>query len=668
MEKTYTESAITDRIREYILSRKDITKVVEHIGATCRGKFLFNPLEAPQEIQDIFLDEPEDFKFLVKKTICRLVAEWQDDDHSISVMNNVPVILTGTTKIKIKDWNSDYEGVVMSAVAQIIGAYKEETYNISGECYCSGCDTTLEFQNHPLKCQNDDCKRKFQTMEINMKNVKTGMQRTVLVQEPVEESEFGNLRTMEVILRDEAVYDTHIGQRKKITGVFRSQPQKGKTTNRFYIHALSVEDAEDVALVYPSKEQLKEFEETAKNQSTYLKLLTKSFAPHIYGEDLPKLCLMLSRVSGGAIEDHEKDILDSLLVGNPGTSKSELLKFLVSVTQKSAYANGGTSSGSSITATMMTMPNREKIVQAGIVSQCTDSLVALDEVSQFEEEDLGKLLEAMSLRTIHYNKGGIKVNLIAETAICGATNPKRYLYNPAVGMTKNIGLPAPLIDRFGLIVNMQPKRLRSEEEAKTTHIEKIDKMKLDKFIEAEKLLTKDQMRMILNHCKTLKPVITDKANAIIRDFYFTMFDLQSNNEQEDDARPINTRFQIALRRIAKAYARLMLCAEVTEEHAMVAKDIMVKCLQSFGVKTDKGQMQLNLSDVITDAETAAEFTWKTMEKETNSKLIDIIAFYKRLINDHPTYYNNTDDVDVWFKKQEKKDRFVQKGGYYQLVD
>lgn len=666
MSEPYTDSAIVDRIYEFLLSRKDQIKIIEYIASTAQGKFLFNPLETSQELQDLFINDPELFKFLVKKTVCMITNSWHGEERANQVMNNVAVVISGISSIKMKDWNSDYEGIVMSSTVQVIGAYKEETYNISGECYCPGCNTTLEFKTNTLLCQNDDCKKYLFPMKINMKKLKTGMQRVILVQEPAEEAQFSSPRTLEIIIRDEAVYDTYIGNRKKVIGVFRSQPQKGKDTNRFYIHALSVEDAEDTILLMPNKQQISEFEKLAEKED-YLKLLSDSFAPHIWGEELPKLCLMLARVSGGAIEDHEKDILDALLIGNPGTGKSELLKYLVSVTQKSAYANGGTSSGSSITASMKTMPNREKIVQAGIVSECTDSLVALDEIAQFEEEDLGKLLEAMSLRTIHYNKGGIKLNLIAETAICAGANPRRYLYNPSVGMTKNIGLPAPLIDRFGLIVNMQQKRSRAEEEAKTAHIEKIDEIKIENFIKQNNLLTKEKLIMLFNYAKTLKPKITDEANSIIRDFYFTMFDLQSGDEQEDDARPINTRFQIALRRIAKAYARLVLSEKVTKEHAMIAVDIMIKCLQSFGVKTDKGQMQLNMSDAITDADTAAEFTWKKIEKETESKLLDLVVFYKRLISEHPTYFKNTEDVDRWFRKQERKNRFVIQGGYYQLV-
>lgn len=658
----YTESAAADQIRDYLLSRKDQIKIIEYLASRDGGKFTFALSGVPETILDLLLENPDEFPKFVRQGINQIVQEWYHKEITIDVT------LAETSKIKMRNWNSDYEGTVVSATVQVIGMYREETYNISGECHCPGCDNTTGFRGKPPVCMNDDCKRKYRDMEINPKKLKTGMQRIILVQEPVEEVQFPAVpRTMEVIIRDDAVHSTHTGQRKKITGVFRSQPQKGKDTNRFYIHAISVQDADDQTLILPNQKQLEKFTDLATDEEKYLKVLSRSFAPHIYGEYLAKLCLMLSRVSGSGILDNEKDILDTLLVGDPGTSKSELLKFAVAVTQKSAYASGGTASLTSITASMMTMPNREKFVAAGIISQCTGSLVALDEIAQFGKEEMGKLLECLSLRTIHYNKGGIKADLIAETAIVAAANPVHGMYSPALGMTKNIGLPAPLIDRFGLILNMQQKRTRREEEEKTSHIEKIDRLGIDGYITEEGLFTKEELIMLFNHCKNITPKITDGANKIIKDFYFTMFEIQADGEQEDHARQINTRFQIALRRIAKAYARLVLSDKVTEGHAVTAKEIMVKCLQSFGLKTDRGEMQLNLRDDPNSKPVAFDHVWEILVKETGSDLIDPVSLYKRLQLQYPKLFRTTADIDKIFNEKHGSGDLIMENGRYRMV-
>lgn len=662
-ENTYTDSAKTDAVMK-LLNSKKYSKLVYSIRGNPRTTFLFNPLD-DERVTDIYLQQPEELPLIIKKSLVDLLATG-DQQLESSIYNNLKIVISDVQQIKLHDWTADYEGIPVSAMCQVVSAYKEETYNKEGECYCPSCDSREHFRLIPPSCQNEDCKKKGTQMLIDQHKLKTGDTRIIIVQEPIDEAKFGNPRTVEVILRDEAVHDTHIGQRKKITGVFRSQLQKGKTTNRFYIHAISVEDAEETKLILPNDEQKAKFTSMSK-QPDYMDILMKSFAPHIWGESLAKLCLILARVSGGTIEEHEKDIIDALLIGNPATGKSELLKFVVKVTQRAGFASGGTSSGSGVTVTMTTMPNREKHPRAGIVPNCSGSLVALDEIAQFEPEDLEKLFEAMSGRRIHYNKGGFDLDLIAETTITAGANPKGYLYDTRFGMTDNINLPAPLVSRFSLIVNMQPKRTRIEEQEISEHIERIDEIGIDEYIRQENLLTAEQLLMLFNYAKTkFNPKLEPAANALIKDFYLTMFDLQANDEQVDGAKPIDRRFQIAIRRIAKAYARLMLSDTVTKEYAMEAIEIVKKTLHSFGVNTDKGTMQLNVSGV-QDIDAAFLFTIRTMEKEQDKQYLPEDEIIERLVQEHPKFFSTKKKASDYFDAQVKRARFEKSEGRYRLV-
>ena len=75
-----------------------------------------------------------------------------------------------------------------------------------------------------------------------------------------------------------------------------------------------------------------------------------------------------------------------------------------------------------------------------------------------------------------------------------------------------------------------------------------------------------------------------------------------------------------------------------------------------------------MHDSIKDWKAAADFTWHKLEEETNSKLIDGIVFYKRLMKDYPKIFKNTEDVDKWWKIMIEEKKMISQGGYYLLVD
>ena len=146
-----------------------------------------------------------------------------------------------------------------------------------------------------------------------------------------------------------------------------------------------------------------------------------------------------------------------------------------------------------------------------------------------------------------------------------------------------------------------------------------------------------------------------------------MEELQANNEQVSGAKRADNRTLESLYRIATAIAKLHFQDTVTTECAALAVDIYRKALHTFGVKTEKGITQLNFHDVAKDHKAAFEFTWRKLESEGDSKLIDGIVFTKRLMKDYPKLYPSVDSVDKWFKKYDTEGKIIFTGGKYKLV-
>jgi DNA replicative helicase MCM subunit Mcm2 (Cdc46/Mcm family) len=481
----------------------------------------------------------------------------------------------------------------------------------------------------------------------------------------MEEVQHGEPRTMECILKDELVSEAFIGQRKQIIGIFRSQAQRGKDTNRPFIHVMSMKDLSEEKLVLPTDDDIKYYQSLQKKLSTeeWFDMLTKSFAPEIKFRDLEKLCLIIGRL--GAVKDEtHSDKIHVLLIGDPSTGKSKMLEFLHDITQRCGFAVGGTSTGSGVTVTMTMMPNKTKMPKAGIVPLCSGSGVVIDEVNQLTDEDLGKLYESMASQRIHYNKGGFELDFIADTAIWSGANPKAYRYNKDVGMLTNIRLPLPLISRYDLIVNLTGSQFSSmEQQSIYDHIDKIDREGISSYIQQNKLLHADQLQQLLNYMSTqLQPKFTDKSSKLLKEFFFSLKQM----EDPDENKPFDERFNHSIRKVAKAVAKLHFSETVTEEHIAITREIISKTLNTFGVKTEKEleHMQMGVGQ---DKETIFAVVCKLLQKEKNTDYLLEEDILVNIQSKYPDVFKTERDAENIWKKVYEKGHLEKKGGRYKYV-
>jgi DNA replicative helicase MCM subunit Mcm2 (Cdc46/Mcm family) len=86
----------------------------------------------------------------------------------------------------------------------------------------------------------------------------------------------------------------------------------------------------------PTKEEVEKFKEMVNDN--WIEKLTDSFAPEIYGLKEEKEALILSLVSGSKIGDLRGDI-NTLLVGDPSTAKSRLLKYVGLCTRSFCFSS-----------------------------------------------------------------------------------------------------------------------------------------------------------------------------------------------------------------------------------------------------------------------------------------------------------------------------------------
>lgn len=662
-EKFSTEAKLQVLVT-YLKQHKKYRDIVYSIKSNPGMTFNFNVLEN-NIINYWFIQDAENFPLLVKSAVLKAFQDYGGEMGLITIAGRqLKVVITDATGIKMNEWSADHEGIPLQVECQVIAAGMAETYTKSGEAYCPSCNNRKEITSLGMipKCGAKDCEKKTLDMIIDWSTVKTGDIKVFRIQEPIDQARHGTPVSFPLTVKDEAVKNTFVGQRKKVIGVFRSQIQKGKQTNSIMINAISLTDMDDAKDIEPDDEMISFFHKLRKKKD-FLDIVTESIAPELKHEKLAKLCVLLACVGGTPVGRLRGDI-HGILVGSPSAGKSTLLEYIPMFNQKSGFASGSTMSGTSVTASMDTLPNRERIVRAGIISLCTGGIVAIDEMNQLTPEDLAKMFEAMETGKIHYNKGGFDVTLDARTTIMGGANPKGYEYDYNDSMIDNLSfMPPPMISRFDLITLMTSQKDEEKEVEIEKHILLIRKIGVEEYIKREGLLTTTQMMLFINHVKKIKPIPDPKTEKILLDFSASMRKLQS---VQKGMRRVDKRFFESMIRISTAIAKIHMSDIVSEEHAVLAIEIYKQNLNTFGIDTSEGVTVHKQEKFVHGKQSAFEVYCRKLESVSEDHRFTEAECVSGVVEIYPDYFQSTDVSQKMFDEYYNKGKLDKKGGRYRL--
>lgn len=158
-------------------------------------------------------------------------------------------------------------------------------------------------------------------------------------------------------------------------------------------------------------------------------LVIQSISPSIYGYEPVKegIALQLFGCSPVELPDGARIRGDThiLLTGDPGTAKSEMLKWVSQVAPRGLFTSGKKATGAGLTAAAV----RDEIgggwtLEAGALVITDGGLCCIDEFDKMSDEDRGAILESLEQQTISVAKAGIIATLNTRTSVLSAANPK----------------------------------------------------------------------------------------------------------------------------------------------------------------------------------------------------------------------------------------------------
>ena len=615
MAEQQTTAALSNQLESFLRGFKDrdgnykYFDRINHMMASNSTSLIADYIDldvANPEIAKLITYRPDETLEAFNEAVVSILREIHFD-YAEEIKEKIKVRIGNYTVQKgLRDINAEVIDKLIGVSGMVVRSSEVKPLAKKIGYRCLNCDAINEAQlkglslRKPTKCMN--CSEK--ELEMDPENsIFTDFQ-LVRLQELPEDLPAGQLpHYVEVTVMDDLVDRCRPGDRVLLTGIVRIEheqiaPQAKTNLFRLRMEGNNIEylgglagtkDTRTHERMAISGEDEKQIFAIAGKPDAYDKLIA-SFAPHIYGHEIIKEAILLLIVGSVTkkLDDgsSRRGDINIFLVGDPGTAKSEMLKYAAKIAPRGLYTSGRGTTAAGLTAAVIRDKSGIMMLEAGAVVLGDQGLVCIDEFDKIKPEDRSSLHEVMEQQTCSVAKGGIVATLNARTSILSAANPMYGKYDVFKNITENVNLPIPLLTRFDLIYVIRDTPEREKDSRIAGHILEIHR---DVEHAAQPAIEMDLFRKYLAYAKQIEPKLTIEVINALRDYYMKM-----RNVDSEGMITVTPRQLEGLIRLATARARLLLQDNVKIEDAERAIYLVQRMLETAGVDVNTGKVDLGV--------------------------------------------------------------------------
>ncbi|SOV81474.1 DNA replication licensing factor MCM6 [Plasmodium sp. gorilla clade G3] len=342
-------------------------------------------------------------------------------------------------------------------------------------------------------------------------------------------------------------------------------------------------------------DDLKWLRDIATHPNT-IDILAECIAPKIWGNlEIKKGALLMMTGGVQKITSNCKlrGDINMCIVGDPGTAKSEILKYVESFAPRAIFTSGKGSTAAGLTAAVHRDPDQgDTVLEAGALMYADQGICCIDEFDKMDEKDRVAIHEAMEQQTISITKAGIQATLNARASVLAACNPKYGRYDTLKTFAQNVNIPAPLLSRFDLFYTMLDCIDIDKDTSIANHL-----VSMHCGEEAEKHLRANagrldsvKLEIYLELSKRVKPLLTDEAKYKLIHYYVSFRNIEYSPGAQRSMR-MTVRQLESLIRLSEAVAKLKFSHFVDVKHVEIACSIF-----KASMKKISNEKEINLDE------------------------------------------------------------------------